>query len=134
MGALLDARLFLSIFDLLYRPDAEDVAIKIEGTRKRNGIEYLAANLQFHASRQVFDAYRNFYNPATSLVDRIDIHDGKDYTRVSTLDVLRYKDHEGIKFPGRFVVRSRAGKPQSAMNLENVVLNPELDVTRFDGP
>ena len=132
-GAREEALLFFAYFDLLYGLEAPDVAHKLEGVKTRDGQQYLTVHVEFHASRQIYSAFRLYFNSETALIDRIDVFDLRTLKRLYTVKLSEYKDLGGLKFPGRFAFVSVDGKPLKAWRLEAPAHNRGLAPEHFQG-
>ena len=130
-GAREEALLFFAYFDLLYGLEAPDVAHKLEGVRKRDGQQYLTLHVEFHASRQIYSAFRLYFNTETALIDRIDVFDLRTLKRLYTVRLTGYQDLNGLKFPTRFEFVGVDGKPLRAWRLEEPVRNRGLAPEHF---
>ena len=128
------AKQLTTLLDLLYRPDAAGMLMRVEGVRRRQGVEYLAAHIEFAPARAVFAAFRTFYDQQSSLVARVDTFDAKTYRYVSTMLVEDYVTLGELRFPGRFVFLGPDGEPQRAWIMRDVALNPEVPDERFEAP
>jgi hypothetical protein len=132
-GAREEALLFFAYFDLLYGLEAPDIAHKLEGVKTREGQQYLTVHVEFHASRQVYSAFRLYFNSETALIDRIDVFDLRTLKRLYTVKLSEYKDLGGLKFPGRFAFVSVEGQPLKAWRLEAPAHNRGLAPEHFQG-
>lgn len=134
LEALFVSKQVSSFLDLLYRPDQRGVLMRVEGVRRREGTEYLAAHIEFEPARQVYAAFRAFYSPETSLVERVDRFDPKTYRYVSTILLEDYIELGTLRFPTRWVFLGQNGQPERAWVLNNVTLNPEFPEGHFQAP
>lgn len=131
--ALLSARDFRSVLDLLYRPDSPQLKMKVEGQKTRDETSYLSIHYEFHPDRNLFEVFRLFYNDQTGLVDRYETFSVANYKKLYRVDVSDYVDTElGVKVPQRFVFRLPRGEALQAWTFSNVVANPELPDDHFD--
>jgi hypothetical protein len=136
-GALIEASTMLAYLDLILRPDSRELARRLEGVRKRDGIAYVAVHLEFDPARTggvVLNAYRCFFHPETHLVERIDVHDAETRRRNATVLVQQPTDVSGLKFPGRIVFQDRDGEVQGGWVFRSPQVNPELSPERFTAP
>ena len=129
-----DSKALFAQLDLLLHLDSRDLRGQYRGLMKRNDKEYIAVETSFRPGREVPEPSRLYFDTSTALIERIDIFDPKTKRRTGTTLVEGYKDHDGIKFPERFVAHDREMKRLGGWQIANFEVNPETPQEVFLKP
>lgn len=129
-----DSKALFAQLDLLLFLDSRDLRAQYRGMMKRDGEQYIAVEAGFRPGREVPEPARLYFDTSTALIERIDIFDPKTKRRTGTTRLEGYKDHDGIKFPERFVAFDREQEKIGGWQITEFEINPETPEEVFLKP
>ena len=129
-----DGKALFAQLDLLLFLDSRDLRGQYRGMMKRDGEQYIAVEASFRPGRAVPEPSRLYFDTSTALIERVDIFDPKTKRRTGTTRLEGYKDHDGVKFPERFVAFDREMEKLGGWQVANFEINAETPEEVFLKP